>query len=199
MQYKTREQERTEAEDTDTVDERTVRALEEPLTVLPDAVDAPGMVRVVSHTQEEYTVDVRGGNCECPDATYNLDDETACKHVRRARFALGLDTIPGAALDACDVEPNFGAFVETDEVRVATPDGGVIEADDGGEVLDETDEDDGTTGVRDPYAHRDDEDVDTRPLGTVDTGDECEECAELSDELPCFECYIDERGHDVFV
>jgi hypothetical protein len=170
--------------------------------VLPDAVDAPGMVRVVSHTQEKYTVDVRAGNCECPDATYNLDDETDCKHVRRARFALGLDAIPGAALDACEVEPNFGAFVETDEVRVAATDGGVIEADDGGEVLDEadeTDEDDGTTGVRDPYAHRDDEDVDTRPLGTVDTGDECEACAELSDELPCFECYMSERGHDVFV
>jgi hypothetical protein len=170
MQYKTREQERTEAEDTDDVDERTVRALEEPLTVLPDAVDAPGMVRVVSHTQEKYTVDVRAGNCECPDAQYNLDDETDCKHVRRSRFALGLDAIPGAALDACDVEPNFGAFVETDEIRVATPDGGVIEADDGGEVLDETDE-----------------------------TDECEACAELSDELPCFECYMSERGHDVFV
>jgi len=199
MQYKTREQERTEAEDTDDVDERTVRALEEPLTVLPDAVDAPGMVRVVSHTQEKYTVDVRERRCECPDATYNLDDDTDCKHVRRARFALGLDAVPAEALDACDVEPNFGAFVDTDEVRVATPDGGVIEADDDGEVLEETDEDDDTPGVRDPYAHRDDEDVDTRPLGTVDTGDECETCAELSDDVPCWECYMSERGHDVFV
>lgn len=169
MQYKTREQESTDEKTTDNVDERTVRALEEYLTVLPDAVDAPGMVRVVSHTGEEYTVDVRENRCECPDATYNLDDETDCKHVRRARFALGLDAVPAAALDAAEVEPNFGAFVNEDAVRVATPDGGVIEADDDAEILDETDE------------------------------EECEACAELSDELPCFECYMDERGHEVFI
>jgi hypothetical protein len=52
-----------------------------------------------------------------------------------------------------------------DGIRVATPDGGVIEAEEDAEVL--TDED-----------------------------DECETCAELSD-LPCFECYMKERGHSV--
>jgi hypothetical protein len=45
----------------------------------------------------------------------------------------------------------------------------VIEADDDAEILDATDE------------------------------EGCETCAELSDELPCFECYMSERGHDVFV
>jgi hypothetical protein len=167
--YATTDEKSTEAEDTDDVDERTVRALEEYLTVLPDAVDAPGMVRVVSHTGEEYTVDVRGRNCECPDATYNLDEETDCKHVRRARFALGLDAIPAEALDACDVEPNFGAFVNEDAVRVAAADGGVIEATGDAEVL--TEEEDET--------------------------DECEVCAALSDDLPCFEHFMQERGHSV--
>jgi len=47
--------------DTNNVDERTLRALEKYLTVLPDAVDAPGMVKVVSQSEEEYVVDVRGG------------------------------------------------------------------------------------------------------------------------------------------
>ena len=166
--YATTDEKSTEAKDTDVVDERTVRALEEPLTVLPDAVDAVGMVRVVSHTQEEYTVDVRAGNCECPDAQYNLDDDTDCKHVRRAKFALGLDAVSAEALDACDVEPNFGAFVDEDAVRAATPDGGVIEADDDAEVLTEDDE-----------------------------TDECETCAALSDDLPCFEHFMQERGYSV--
>lgn len=138
------------AEDTETVEERTLRALEEYLTVLPDSVDAPGMVEVVSHTGESYVVDVHGHNCECPDASYRLDDETDCKHVRRARFALGVDAVPAEALEACEVEPNFGAFIEEDAVRVATADGGVVEAGDDAKVLDEEDT------------------------------DECEECAELT-------------------
>ena len=112
------------------------------------------------------TVDVRSGACECPDASYNLGDDELCKHARRARFALGRDAVPAEALEAVDVEPNFGCFVGTDAVRVATPDGGVVEATDDAEVL--TDED-----------------------------DECATCAELSDELPCFKCWMNERGHTV--
>ena len=184
------------------VEPRTVRALEEYLTVMPEhgrVKGADDLVLVVSASQEEYVVDVHSGACECADASYNLEGGELCKHARRARFALGRDAVPAEALETVDVEPNFGAFVGTDAVRVATPDGGVIEATDDAEVIDE-EEDEDTGGVRDPYAHRD-EDVDTTPLGTVDDEDEdedeCETCAELSAELPCFECWMNERGHAV--
>jgi len=126
------------------------------------------MVKVVSHTGEEYVVDVHGGNCDCPDATWRLDDETACKHARRSRFALGVDPIPAEALEAAEVEPNFGAFIEEDAVRVATTDGGVVEAEEDAEVRMDDKEDD----------------------------EECDECAELSD-LACFECYMAEHGLEV--
>ena len=125
------------------IEPRTRRALEEYLTVLPEhgrVKGADDLVLVVSASQEEYVVDVRSGACECPDASYNLEDDELCKHARRARFALGRDAVPAEALEAVEVEPNFGAFVDTDEVRVATPDGGVLEATDDAEVL--TDEDD---------------------------------------------------------
>jgi len=125
------------------VESRTQRALEEYLTVLPEhgrVKGADDLVLVVSASQEEYVVDVRSGACECPDASYNLEGDELCKHARRARFALGRDAVPSEALEAVDVEPNFGAFVGTDGVRVATSDGGVIEAEEDAEVL--TDEDD---------------------------------------------------------
>lgn len=167
MQYKTREQERTEAEDTDTVDEfgdRQLRAVEEYLTVMPDAVDAPDMVRVVSHTGDEYTVGVRDEACTCPDFEHRGGDENGrCKHVYRALWATGREAMPADLVDAADVEPNFGAFVDTDAVRVATPDGGILEATDDAEVLTDTD----------------------------DTDDECEECVGLPDGVPCWECFRD--------
>jgi len=101
----------------------------------------------------------------------------------RARFGLGHDAVPVEALEAVDVEPNFGEFVDTDAVRVATPDGGIVEAGDGAEVL----------------TDKTDEDVDTTPLEPADDEDdtdECEDCAALS-ELPCFECYMDGKGFDI--
>jgi hypothetical protein len=125
----------------------------------------------VSQSEEDYVVDVQAGNCECPDKSYRLDDETPCKHTRRARFALGVDPIPAHALEECEVEPNFGAFVNEDAVRVAMTDGGVLEAGDDAEVLGVVDEEEDET-------------------------DECEECAKLTD-LACFECYMQEHGHAV--
>jgi len=170
----------SDAEDNNTnVDERTLRALEEYLTVLPDAVDAPGMVKVVSHTGEEYVVDVHGGNCECPDATWRLDEDTPCKHARRSRFALGIDPIPAEALEAAEVEPNFGAFIEEDAVRVATTDGGCESVD--------SQANENAQRSRDGVVEAKDEEDET---------DECEECAELSG-MPCFECYMAERGFEV--
>jgi predicted nucleic acid-binding Zn finger protein len=155
------------------IEPRTRRALEEYLTVLPEhgrVKGVHGLVLVVSASQEEYVVDIHSGACECPDATYNLEGDELCKHARRARFALGRDAVPVEALEACEVEPNFGAFVDTDDVRVATTDGGVIEATDDAEILEED---------------------------TDDEEEVCEECAELNGELPCFECYMEGKGYDV--
>lgn len=41
---------------------------------------APGMVRVVTHS-DSYTVDARHEACECPDYEYNLDGQGRCKHL----------------------------------------------------------------------------------------------------------------------
>jgi hypothetical protein len=162
MRNATQVEKSTEAKDTETgVEDRTLRALEEPMSVLPDAVDAVGMVEVVSHTGETYVVDVHGGNCECPDASYRLDDDELCKHSRVARFVLGVDAVPAEALENADVNPNLGAFVEDfGGVHVATTDGGVIEAGDDAEVLGD------------------------------DEREECDVCAELDDDLGCFECEV---------
>jgi hypothetical protein len=166
MRNATQVEKSTEAKDTETgVEDRTLRALEEPMSVLPDAVDAVGMVEVVSHTGETYVVDVHGGNCECPDASYRLDDDELCKHARVARFVLGVDAVPAEALKEAEPHENLGAFVEDfDGVRVATTDGGVIEAGDGAEVLTDDERDDET--------------------------EECDVCAELDGNLGCFECEV---------
>jgi hypothetical protein len=69
----------SDANDCTDINKRLRRALEQPLSVLstdetPIHGDA-SIVSVVSHSGEEYTVDVREGRCDCPDATYNLDDD----------------------------------------------------------------------------------------------------------------------------
>jgi hypothetical protein len=125
----------TEAEDTETgVDERTERALTEYLTVTECDTGDEHVVEVHSQSGETYVVDVVEGNCGCPDAEYNLDEDTPCKHVRRARFALGLDAVPSDAAEALDVDPSLGCGTDAD-LRFAASDGGVIEAGDDAEVL----------------------------------------------------------------
>jgi predicted nucleic acid-binding Zn finger protein len=48
---------------------------------------------VVSHSGNEYLVDLREGRCSCPDAEYNLDPDEPCKHeLRAALYAGRLDT-----------------------------------------------------------------------------------------------------------
>ena len=197
MKYDTPNEKSTEPTDnTDAVAPRVRRALTEYMTVLVD--DETDLAEVYSSSGTKYTVDLRTGSCDCPDATHNLDGDERCKHALRARWASGRDPVPARLLDAIDVDDNMARWTD-EEVRVAATDGGVIEAGDDAEVLTEEENED-TGGVRDPYAHRD-EDVDTTPLGTVDDEDEdedeCETCAELSDDLPCFECWMNERGHAV--
>jgi len=142
----------TNAEDTEThdLDERTERALTEYLTVTPSDEGDEHTVEVHSQSGETYLVDAVEGTCLCPDAEYNLDDETPCKHARRSRFALGLEAVPVGAAETLDVDPSLGCGTDAD-LRFAASDGGVVEAGDDAEVL----TDGGET-------------------------EECDECAELS-------------------
>jgi len=174
--YTTTAKKSTEAKDTDdtvTVDERTERALTQYLTVTTTDAGDEYTVEVHSQSGETYLVDAVEGNCSCPDATHNLDETETCKHVRRARFALGIDAVPVGAVETLEVDDTLGCGTDTD-LRFAASDGGIVEADDDAEVLTEdTGTDDEDAGVRDPYAHRDEE-VDTTPLGPAD-GDVVEE------------------------
>ena len=153
------------------IENRTRRALEEPLSVLSvdgtpiDDADA-SIVSVVSHSGEQYTVDVREGRCSCPDAKHNLDDDERCKHERRARAVLRREPVDARVLDVVDADPQLGqhAFTPT----VASADGGIVDAGDDGIVLD----DDTDAG-------------DERPT-------DCD-CAEFHADaaLPCWPCYRD--------
>ena len=150
----------TEVEGTD-LEPRTERALSECMTVLPEASD---LFTVIGENQNgEYTVDLRAPACSCKDFEYragkDFDPDDGCKHIRRARFATGEQPIP----DSAEVDPFLGTH--TDETaRVAATDGGIIEAGDEGEVLEESDE---------------------RP-------DDCD-CGDWNQgaDLPCWPCYRD--------
>ncbi|MBV0900177.1 hypothetical protein [Haloarcula salina] len=107
------------------IDDRTKRALEEYLTVTPDIGRARGaddLVLVTSASGKEYLVDVRGGSCECPDATHR---DVECKHQIRAKMALGLAAVPAGAAEACDIDPDLGQHCDA-ELRFAAADGGVV-------------------------------------------------------------------------
>ena len=118
------------------IDARDARALAQYLTVLEDVGRARGaedLYLVISESGSEYLVDARLGACECPDFEYR---DVRCKHLRRVAFAIGETSLP----DGVDVDPQLGVHVDTDP-KVAATDGGIIEAGDGGEILDESDED----------------------------------------------------------
>jgi endogenous inhibitor of DNA gyrase (YacG/DUF329 family) len=110
------------SDDSTEVDERSLRALEEYLTVMPDAIPGEDMVRVVSQSGAQYPVDLQEERCACEDYEYNIDGGR-CKHIRRALWATGREAIPADVAEAAEVEPNFGAFVDEDDVHVAATDG----------------------------------------------------------------------------
>ncbi len=143
-----------------------------PLTVLtpehtPVDDDETTIVSVVSHSGESYEVDAREGRCTCPDARHR-DPEGGCKHVRRARVAVGREPVDARTIRAVEVDPQLGE--NAPGPRVATSDGGIIDAGDDAEVLDESGGDD-------------------RP--------EACECADFHADatLPCWPCYRD--GFDI--
>jgi len=109
------------------IDTRGARALEQYLTVLPDqsdARDSPGQVMVVSESGSEYLVDVRLGVCDCDDHYYR---DVACKHIKRSRFALGVEPIPARVASAVDVDSSLGEHCDAD-LQFATADGGIVSA-----------------------------------------------------------------------
>jgi predicted nucleic acid-binding Zn finger protein len=116
-------------EEVDSLSDRTVRALEEPLTVLttdhkPIQDQDVGVVSVTSHSGSVYEVNVNDGHCTCPDAEYNLDGNEACKHERRARIALGRESVSTDTIARLDIDPELAA--NAPGPAVATSDGGIV-------------------------------------------------------------------------
>jgi len=106
----------TESEQTPDLEKRTRRALEEYITILPNAGNGDGetIVTAVSESGSSYTVDVREGRCGCPDSEHRNPDG-GCKHLRRARFALGLRRVPEAP--HVDIDPRLGEHTDTEVKR----------------------------------------------------------------------------------
>jgi hypothetical protein len=134
----------SESQDSIDIKPRLRRALEEPLSVVSvDGTPICGDVSIVSvesHSGESYTVDVREGRCDCPDAQYNLGDDQRCKHQIRAEIALGRSPVPVRAAETVDVDGVLGEHTDA-TLQFATADGGIIDAETGDEVSAETDTD----------------------------------------------------------
>lgn len=148
------------------ISKRAVRALTEPMTVLPDvgrACDATGLFVVISHSGNSYLVDAVEKSCECPDSRHR-DPSGGCKHVRRARYAVGETPMPGW------VEPN----AVDDCLAVAVDGSPVVAVTDGGAAVEQSNADAAADG-------------DARP-------DDCD-CGDWNagSGLCCWPCYRD--GH----
>jgi hypothetical protein len=70
---------------------------------------------------------------------HNLGHDENCNHIRRARFSLGIDSVPSDAVDNIDENPS--AFTDA-SVSFATGDGS-------GEVVEKEDEDYDCDGLSD--------------------------------------------------
>jgi len=117
-----------ESKDSIEVESRTERALTECMTVVstegtPISNPDTQTVSVISSSGNTYTVEARGEVCTCPDHQHN---HRRCKHIRRARFALGIDEMPAAMLREFDIAENFAAHAP----------GPIVVASDGGRVGD---------------------------------------------------------------
>ena len=80
------------------------------------------LVRVITTDSGDYRVDAREGRCTCPDAKHRQPDG-GCKHLRRARIALGRQPITADTLLEGDVDDHLGAHV-ADGPAVVAADGG---------------------------------------------------------------------------
>ena len=98
--------------DSDEIETRTRRALEEHMTVDPNAPEVKGaddMIMVTSTSS--YIVDLKQKSCSCPDNTHR---GSHCKHLRRAEFAMGREPIPAKAAVECTPSQPFGALTDAD-------------------------------------------------------------------------------------
>jgi hypothetical protein len=101
--------------------------------------DDTGLAHVYTESGSEYVVDFHDGGCTCPDIRHNIGHDENCKHIRRARFALGLEPIPSDATEDLDIDENLGRWTDA-SVRLATSDGGSLEADTDTESDEDSDE-----------------------------------------------------------
>jgi hypothetical protein len=167
-----------ESEKVDCIDSRTKRALDEYMTVLPEfgrADGADGLFIIVGENGDTYLVDTRTTSCECDDDKYNLEDEEACKHVRRCRIATGDLAVPARAIGDGDhqvtVDDNFGFRVDA-SAKIVAADGGVIDGETGEILEDEPDSEDVAESIwSDPKAE-----IDRYGKPTGDHYVTCEEC-----------------------
>ncbi|ERG97502.1 MAG: SWIM zinc finger containing protein [Haloquadratum sp. J07HQX50] len=109
------------------IEPRTQRALTEVMTVVstngtPITDSDTPIVSVISASGSSYTVDTDALWCTCPD--YERSHQI-CKHIRRARFALGVDAIDAELLQKLEIDDDFG--VHCPGPIVVAYDGGVID------------------------------------------------------------------------
>ena len=111
------------------IEPRTRRAFERVATVTHtdgtpiDDDETPTVVSVHSgNSGREHRVDVREGCCTCRDHEHR---DATCYHIRRARFALGVEPVDRDVLAACDVHERFAQHAPGPVV--VTSDGGVLE------------------------------------------------------------------------
>jgi hypothetical protein len=133
--------EHTDEHESTDVEPRTRRALERVASVLhTDGTpiregEEPTVVSVHSdNSGKERRVDVREGRCSCPDHEHR---DAMCYHIRRARYALGVEPVPTETLAACDVHIHFAA--NAPGPVVATSDGGLVGRESDEESDDSTD------------------------------------------------------------
>lgn len=93
---------------------RTVRALTECMSVLPEGGDVYTVVGQHGHT---YSVDARDGKCTCPD---HMHRRTSCKHIQRVDFATGRRPVP---VHVRGIDDHLGEHADGTP-RVAVTDGG---------------------------------------------------------------------------
>lgn len=165
------------AHDFEGIEPRTVRAVTECMAV--DAYahgDETGMFDAYSASGNTYTVSLRDPlGCTCPDFTRRGDrlGDAGCKHVRRVRLMLGIDSLPKELAD--DVDPTLAANRDKFGASEPEPDAGDVEATadraiaDGGQLLKEIAED---TADGCPHDHP-----------------ECEGVGARERPILCFDCW----------
>ncbi|WP_207225292.1 SWIM zinc finger family protein [Natrinema hispanicum] len=101
-------------------DARTIRALEQELTVLGPGINPAldeGEYEVVSESGSTYIVDVFAGSCTCPDH----DNGNRCKHLRRTVRETGMMPTSALLLDALDVSDQFNGEHVDGEPKIVPP------------------------------------------------------------------------------